>query len=537
MNAFGRYFWFWECLFSVLLPEIERKMKHLFLFGVLLWSVVACRPEPEIDVPSGEAGELYVAGLGALDSGKVERAMLHFLVVEHEAQADEDFRLSYQAAMESGRIAERFYLETMARETYLRALEYAVKLDDKADLAAAELAVGRIYALDDAWNLAVPYLDRAIKIFRAEAGQEAGLCEALAARTLASVAQGEWDLVGEYLQEIDSIPAVYRQVCEPEIALGKAYYYDKKEEYDLSEEAAACATKSKKWHIQRAAYEQMSHLEELKENYAMAVQHMEAARICQDSVLHNPQAREVCVLPALYEYELVQDNIVREKWIIYTLLTILWGFTLFYACHTFRLWRQMKRREWTLKYMHEVVYNLRRKLDQNDAEVEKYRDLYDSVSASSVEEKKILEEHLQQVVLESSWWTARSSKITTDFSDWLRKIQDDKNFKDESPLYTWFLLFRLKRKPAYIHDEDWEELYLTMDLLFDNFTKRLKAAYPDITESDLQYCCLFKAGFSIRQVAVMMGVAPTSVSRKKLKIREHMHLDKKMDVEKVCKKF
>jgi len=35
----------------------------------------------------------------------------------------------------------------------------------------------------------------------------------------------------------------------------------------------------------------------------------------------------------------------------------------------------------------------------------------------------------------------------------------------------------------------------------------------------------------------MMGVAPTSVSRKKLKIREHMHLDKKMDVEKVCKKF
>ena len=260
MNAFGRYFWFRECLFSVLLPEIERKMKHLFLFGVLLWSVVACRPEPEIDVPSGEAGELYVAGLGALDSGKVERAMLHFLVVEHEAQADEDFRLSYQAAMESGRIAERFYLETMARETYLRALEYAVKLDDKADLAAAELAVGRIYALDDAWNLAVPYLDRAIKIFRAEAGQEAGLCEALAARTLASVAQGEWDLVGEYLQEIDSIPAVYRQVCEPEIALGKAYYYDKKEEYDLSEEAAAHATKSKKWHIQRAAYEQMSHL-------------------------------------------------------------------------------------------------------------------------------------------------------------------------------------------------------------------------------------------------------------------------------------
>ena len=95
----------------------------------------------------------------------------------------------------------------------------------------------------------------------------------------------------------------------------------------------------------------------------------------------------------------------------------------------------------------------------------------------------------------------------------------------------------MKRKPAYIHDEDWEELYLTIDLLFDNFTKRLKAAYPDITESDLQYCCLFKAGFSIRQVAVMMGVAPTSVSRKKLKIREHMHLDKKMDVEKVCKKF
>ena len=128
-------------------------------------------------------------------------------------------------------------------------------------------------------------------------------------------------------------------------------------------------------------------------------------------------------------------------------------------------------------------------------------------------------------------------KLNREIAEWKKKYRLEKIFKTKAEVNKAVLLIQLKETPAPIEKEQWGELFLTIDILFDNFTQRLKDAYPDLTPIDSQYCCLFKAGFSIQQIAVMQMVDSKSVSRRKIEIRKRMHLDGKADVVKVCKEL
>lgn len=512
-------------------------MKHVCFFLMFLCSVVACHYEPTMDLPSGKASELYVMGVEALDSGKVERALLHFLVAEHEASEDKDFRQAFLAAMEIGGMAEQYHVPDLAKEVGLRTLEYARKTGDKADLAAAEASVGRAYALEKAWNLAVPYLDRAVKLYRKEKGEEAGLCAALTARASVAVAQKDWEVAAECFREIDTLPEAFCKPCEQEIALDKTIYYMGKGENSLAEKEVLLAIESENLYIQKDAYRKKYELELQKDNVEAALEAFEHHIACYKALKKDKTLEKVIVLPLQYKTELIKENIywlkLKTRVVqILTVIVIIVGTSLIWKKR-----RQLQRLNFTTEYMSEVIKNLNRKLSQSWENIQKYKELYESLSAADVEEREIMEKHLAKLVNDMLKLEKRSDNIMEEITEWRKKFIVGKSTIEENPIYTSILLLKLKKEPKYIQDDQWEEIYFLMDLMFDDFTQRFKAAYPDITESDFQYCCLFKVGFSIRQIATMMGVASTSVSRKKLKIREHMHLEKKMDVGKVCKKF
>ena len=57
------------------------------------------------------------------------------------------------------------------------------------------------------------------------------------------------------------------------------------------------------------------------------------------------------------------------------------------------------------------------------------------------------------------------------------------------------------------------------DRHLDYFTKRLKKAYPDLTNSDLDYCCLYLLGLSDADVSALMQKAYPTVSQRSRKIK------------------
>ena len=73
-----------------------------------------------------------------------------------------------------------------------------------------------------------------------------------------------------------------------------------------------------------------------------------------------------------------------------------------------------------------------------------------------------------------------------------------------------------------MEDEQWEEIKEMMNLLFDNYIVRLSTLVPSLTESDLQICCFIKLGITNSGIADLLAIAPTSVSKRKLRLKERI---------------
>ena len=63
------------------------------------------------------------------------------------------------------------------------------------------------------------------------------------------------------------------------------------------------------------------------------------------------------------------------------------------------------------------------------------------------------------------------------------------------------------------------DLRLAVDRHFGQFTDRLKKAYPKLTNSDLDYCCLYLLGLTDADIAALMQKAYPTVSQRSRKIK------------------
>lgn len=70
-----------------------------------------------------------------------------------------------------------------------------------------------------------------------------------------------------------------------------------------------------------------------------------------------------------------------------------------------------------------------------------------------------------------------------------------------------------------LSNEEWEDIRQTIDKSYDNFTQRLKRRFPDLSEKDVNFCCLVKIGVSIKDLSDIYCISRTSVSRKKQRVK------------------
>lgn len=84
------------------------------------------------------------------------------------------------------------------------------------------------------------------------------------------------------------------------------------------------------------------------------------------------------------------------------------------------------------------------------------------------------------------------------------------------------LVASLRSTPRFLQPEDFVRLSILVDEVYPKFTDRLTAAFPNLTELDIQLCILIKLGFSISQIAVFTAVSSTSVSQQKSRMKKRM---------------
>ena len=75
------------------------------------------------------------------------------------------------------------------------------------------------------------------------------------------------------------------------------------------------------------------------------------------------------------------------------------------------------------------------------------------------------------------------------------------------------------------NDNDWEIFEALFDQAHENFFKRLKQSYPDLTQSDLKLCAYLKLNLSSKEIAPLLNISIRGVEIRRYRLRKRLALD------------
>lgn len=80
-------------------------------------------------------------------------------------------------------------------------------------------------------------------------------------------------------------------------------------------------------------------------------------------------------------------------------------------------------------------------------------------------------------------------------------------------------------KKNLLTDQEWLALYELLRMAYPFFMDGLQKKFPGLTETEKRFCCLLKLGLNNQQLAVFLNIQPTSVDRKRYRIRKKGNLE------------
>lgn len=94
-----------------------------------------------------------------------------------------------------------------------------------------------------------------------------------------------------------------------------------------------------------------------------------------------------------------------------------------------------------------------------------------------------------------------------------------------------------QEKHIQLSDADWKEIQWMLDSGYDDFTKKLRVHFPTLTEKDINFCCLVKIDMSIQSLSDIYCISKNSISRRKLRLKEKLGIDKDDSLTKFLNRF
>lgn len=88
-----------------------------------------------------------------------------------------------------------------------------------------------------------------------------------------------------------------------------------------------------------------------------------------------------------------------------------------------------------------------------------------------------------------------------------------------------------------LSEEDWKDIRLMLDSTYPDFTQKLRNHFPTLTEKDINFCCLVKINMSLQSLSDIYCISGNSVSRRKLRLKEKLGIDKDDSLTKFLNRF
>lgn len=499
---------------------------------------------------------LYYKARVADDMHNAEEATTYYLQANDLAKEIKDYNSAQLISSNLGMLYMHRKLYDLAEPTIREAYDYSVLTKDSANISYFLSYLARVAGAVNKWDSCIYYYNQAT-IIAEQSKNIRALSLALGEISYAYIELNKYEQAINYLNKAQYIETKhnFNGLIQTQLALGIAYI--QAQEYDSAAYYLNESLKSNNLYTTARAYQNLYMLNEKQNKYEDAIAYNNLHQTYADSIAKITHTKEVTGIQAKYEHEklvnrnnqleIKNGNILKYGLVILILIINITAVTIFIyqrkLLHKERYIQknkeQIKDYILTISKNESTINNNNQLIQVLTENLEESTELKDHLNNKSKEIEQILDENkalrtvnktLQKNIDRYSYTYLTKGDQDMDLFTKLVKqnayLLEHERFLSEQLISRIDILNQLKEAPKHLTNEQWIEIIDMVNMLFDNYTLRLRTDFPSLTDEDLRHCCLLKLRLSIPAIAIETGISSTSVTKRKQRIRDKINQDK-----------
>ena len=472
----------------------------------------------------------YTLGRVQRDLKDNEHAVNSFLKALDLAKGSDDYKLQYLAASQLGHVYAYSRFIDEALKTYQQALYFAEQGNDSINLSYVNSFLGRVYGLQKDWNRSIEFYQKAISM-----AKQISYIPILKAKLneLAAI----YKCCEKYQEAADCLEQLISLGDDPLSGMeGAAVYLNLGDLYRLSENYDSAipylekALQTKNLYTKRSAYQCFSYAYAQQGNYKKAVEYNNLYWKCNDSIQKVENRKAVIAVEAKYKHEKLLTE--KQQLELKQSKLIFWGSSLLLVAIIIILLVYMDKKRTTIR-LFEQLHAIRSQIAENKRTIASYQEQIDSLSLRQSDyddlqqEKASLEQEVSNLLEQNEKLNSQKSQIL------VRLNQKDEEIKQYEEIIkqrenTPDIFTRIKQTHT-IEEKEWPELIARTDALHQQFFERLRKAFPQLTETDLQLCCLIRLGYDKKEQKSLLKITNDSLEKRKQRLKRRLDPNKKWE--------
>jgi len=487
---------------------------------------------------------LYYKGILRHESHHAEDALSFYLEAATEIEKTNDYQLGFLINSEVGLMYLYRKLNDYAMEYFEKAHHNAELSDNQTYIAFSFIYIARAFSQKKQYNKAIEYYEKAIKIGQVN-NYPTILASAMNETSFLFLKTGENKKALQYAKDCIKIKKTDQRI----FSLGDTYRYLKM--YDSAYFYLNQACLSPNIHTARSAYQALYYISQEEKDYKKAVEYSNKLWFYQDSIGKTDRNKALIEMQEKYDQQKIinennlsqikKDRIIRNVLIALIILSFIIAITNYlYQRKIVSQKQEISEKEEKIRYFTMKIHENETLINRNKMRIEELTIQMEGsleIKEQWKEQNKIRQEIQQQnetLKLENNNLQNHISNYAQSLKEKSKELEAMEHLSKENQylhkreaflcnqLIKQTELFNKLKTTKYIDNKLWQEIKEKIDLLFDNYTKRLCHQIPSLTDGDIQICCLIRLRFSNGDIANMLAISPTSVSKRKLRLKERI---------------
>ena len=487
---------------------------------------------------------LYYKGIFCHESHHAEDALSFYLEATTEIEKTNDYQLGFLINSEIGLMYLYRKLNDYAMEYFEKAHHNAELSNNQTYIAFSFIYIARAFSQKKQYNKAIEYYEKAIKIGQVN-NYPTILASAMNETSFLFLKTGENKKALQYAKDCIKIKKTDQRI----FSLGDTYRYLKM--YDSAYFYLNQACLSPNIHTARSAYQALYYISQEEKDYKKAVEYSNKLWFYQDSIGKTDRNKALIEMQEKYDQQKIinennlsqikKDRIIRNVLIALIILSFIIAITNYlYQRKIVSQKQEILEKEEKIRYFTMKIHENETLINRNKMRIEELTIQMEGsleIKEQWKEQNKIRQEIQQQnetLKLENNNLQNHISNYAQSLKEKSKELEAMEHLSKENQylhkreaflcnqLIKQTELFNKLKTTKYIDNKLWQEIKEKIDLLFDNYTKRLCHQIPSLTDGDIQICCLIKLRFSNGDIANMLAISPTSVSKRKLRLKERI---------------